>query len=63
MTNLDAIARIRQKIDYLTKKIEGDPTAKSAYYARVDIDAYEMAISALEYADAMREYEASQSSL
>lgn len=63
MTHQGAIARIRQKISYLTTKIEGDPDSQQSYWAQKDIAAFSLAIECLEYAQAMAEYEASQSSL
>ena len=58
-----AIARIRQKIEYLTTKHEADPDSKAARWAGQDITAFETAISALEYTQQMRKYESMQGSL
>jgi hypothetical protein len=62
MTNSDAIKRLQEKIRYVTEKLaDGSPTDKARYWLERDQEAFTLAVAALEYTEAMREYEASQS--
>ena len=58
MTNQEAIRRIQQKCDYMRTKLIG-ATERQAFYAQLDIDAFELAISCIQYAQDMADYEAS----
>jgi hypothetical protein len=61
VSNHDAIKRIQEKLRYTLSKIAECPDDERAnFYRRLDCDAFAMAIAALEYAQQMAEYEASQ---
>jgi len=61
VTNLEAIGRIRQQINYLhTKLTDGTMSERAAFWKQLDIEAFEMAIAALQYAHDVAEYKAAQ---
>lgn len=60
MTNQDALKRIAEKLRYTESKIAESTEDRANFYRRLDCDAFALAIAALEYTEAMREYESSQ---
>ena len=61
MTNRDAASRLEQKLQYTLSKAAENPTDERAnFYRRLDCDAFELAIAALEFTEQMRIYEESQ---
>ena len=61
MNNLEAIKRIQEKLRYTESKIaEGTSEERVNRYRRLDCDAFALAIAALEYTEAMTQYEISK---
>jgi hypothetical protein len=60
VSNHDAIKRIQEKLRYTESKIAEGTDDRANFYRRLDCDAFATAIAALEYAEQMAEYEASQ---
>lgn len=61
MTNALAVKRLAQKIEYLkTKLANPSMDERTLHFATLDITAFELAIEAVRYLDAVQIYEASQ---
>jgi len=60
LTNHDAIKRIQEKLRYTESKIAESPDQRANHWREQDCEAFRLSIAALEYAEAMAEYEAAQ---
>jgi hypothetical protein len=61
MSHRTAIERIRQKVSYLEIRIANPTTPeRTRHFAELDKVAFEMGLDALEYVQAVREYEATK---
>jgi hypothetical protein len=60
LTNKDAMQRVQQKVNFLSRKVAENPDERKRFWEERDLEAFQLALAALEYVEAVAAYEASQ---
>lgn len=61
MTNDQAVKRLKQKVQYLEDKLQNEnPSERQRVFIVWDLEAMNLAVSALEYVEALALYESAQ---